>query len=143
MLALTDKEFERLSRKFTVGDGCWEWTAAKTTAGYAELMVGSRMWYGHRLLHEMFIGPIPAGYEVDHLCRNRGCVRPDHLEAVPPHINNARSDSFSAVHARKSHCPQGHPYDEANTRMYRGSRRCRACSRARCRARRQRLKREG
>jgi hypothetical protein len=76
-------------------------------------------------MYEAHFGPISAGLVIDHLCRNRACVNPEHLEAVTPRENNLRSTSVSGLNARKTACPKGHPYD------YRvgttGSRDCRIC----------------
>ena len=102
-------------------DGCWVWSAKVTPNGYGQFAVGSRRddtvrtVYTHRWSHEFFIGAIPVGYEVDHLCRNRRCANPDHLEAVP-HIENVRRGNVAVRELSKTECPQGHPYDEANTR---------------------------
>ncbi|MFJ2662519.1 HNH endonuclease signature motif containing protein [Arthrobacter koreensis] len=81
----------------------------------------------HRVAYELFSGPIPNGLVLDHLCRNRGCFNPNHLEPVTRAVNNLRGVGFMAAHARKTHCPKGHPYDEKNTQIKNGARRCRAC----------------
>lgn len=91
---------DRLADKFTVGDGCWEWTGAiQPGTGYSALNVGTVdgkkiITSGHRVLYELFNGPIPEGTEIDHLCRNRTCVRPAHLEAVTRSENNRRAWPF-------------------------------------------------
>lgn len=86
---------ERLGNKFLVGDDCWEWIGAKEWDGYG--IVGVRLaddrmvtQRAHRVLYELFVGPIPAGKHLDHLCRNRSCVRPSHLEPVTVAENNRR-----------------------------------------------------
>ena len=76
-------------------------------------------------------GPIPDGLQLDHLCRNRKCVRPDHLDAVTGRENVLRGATVAAYHASLTHCPAGHPFDEKNTYVYSKqprTRRCRACN---------------
>ena len=85
----------------------------------------------------MLVGPIPDGLYLDHLCRVRDCVAPDHLEAVTNRENTVRGENFIARQVSTTHCPQGHLYDEANTYICgRGKRECRTCKRARAAKRR-------
>lgn len=107
--------------------GCWEWTAGTTTRGYGIYQAGGCSQRAHRVAYEALMGPIPDGLVIDHLCRTRHCVRPDHLEPVTPKENVLRGTGLTAQNRRKTHCPNGHPYDEANTRIRRGRRECRAC----------------
>lgn len=109
--------------------GCWNWTASRDPGGYGKFgMSGSDLRCAHRIAHELWTGPIPAGYQVDHLCRNRRCVRPDHLEAVSPAVNQHRGVGFAGVNHRKTHCPHGHAYDDENTWISgQGGRFCRMC----------------
>lgn len=135
-----DKFLSRIMRGSDDG-GCWMWNGAHISSGYPETWDGTRPLLAHRAAHELWIGPIPAGYEVDHLCRTRGCVNPAHLEAVPMHVNNMRSESASALNARKTHCIRGHAFTPENTHVYtspdgkRHQRRCRECWRIRNRQR--------
>jgi hypothetical protein len=109
-------------------ESCWLWTASTTPAGYGQFRVGAAPQYAHRLSWVAANGPVPDGLELDHLCRVRRCVNPRHLEPVTTKENSLRGQSFAAINARKTHCPQGHPYDEANTiRSKSGARLCRAC----------------
>lgn len=117
---------------------CLIWAACRSSAGYAKFNAqGNRVEYGHRLAYEALIGPIPEGLVVDHLCRNRACVNPDHLEPVGRGENVMRGETLTAANHIKTHCPQGHEYTPENTRVSKnGHRRCLTCDRARDRARR-------
>ena len=111
---------------------CWEWTAMKSHDGYGLLGRGGRdagQIYVFRWLYEQKYGPLPPGFEPDHLCRNRACVNPDHMEAVTHRDNLLRGETLIAEQVKRTHCPRGHPYDEVNTFIRDGSRRCRECSR--------------
>lgn len=81
----------------------------------------------HKWAYESIVGPVPEGMELDHLCRNRACVNPAHLEAVSRRVNQLRGLSISAKNARKTHCVHGHPLTGENVYEWRGSRYCRAC----------------
>jgi hypothetical protein len=81
----------RLMRRVTVDpDGCWVW-GGPTTSGYSAVGVGRTTVGGHRLAYTELVGPIPAGHEIDHLCRNRRCVNPAHLEPVTKSENKRRA----------------------------------------------------
>lgn len=93
--------------------GCWLWTAIKGHTGYAQVGIGKRTGArAHKVIYEMLIGPVPKGLELDHLCRTRACVNPYHLEPVT-HQQNMRRGFFGS----KQTCPQGHAYNEQNTRI--------------------------
>ncbi len=121
-----------------VPSGCWEWAGGVSDTGYATVRHRGVAVLAHRFTYELLVGPIADGLEIDHLCFNRRCINPSHLEAVTPRVNKLRSTSVSAVNATKTHCNNGHPFDEANTHVDRlGRRRCRACARAKERRRRE------
>ena len=114
--------------------GCWEWQGAITPDGYGRQSYRGRARRAHRVAYELIVGEIPAGLVLDHLCRNRSCVNPAHLEPVTDRINLLRGIGPTADRASRTHCPQGHAYDLENTYVdRRGSRHCRACGRARAR----------
>lgn len=106
-------------------DQCWLWKASQYKSGYGQFANEP----AHRIAYKLASGPIGEGLEIDHLCRNKLCVNPAHLEAVPPRVNNLRGNSFAAVNARRTHCPSGHVLDLFNTYFYRGHRACRECRR--------------
>jgi hypothetical protein len=120
---------ERFWEKVAIDpDGCWVWTAYTNRDGYGRFLArmaegGHCVVAAHRFIYEAAYGPIPDGLTVDHLCGNRRCVRPTHLEAVPLKVNIQRS-----VAARWSaRCPRGHLLDRANSYTILRVRFCRAC----------------
>jgi hypothetical protein len=103
---------------------CWVWQLRIDTYGYGRVHAEP----AHRVSYEERRGPIPAGLTLDHLCRVRECINPDHLEPVTNGENILRGESFSARNARKTHCPNGHPLSGANLRVEaNGARRCKTC----------------
>jgi len=106
---------------------CWNWTGA-IVRGYGRTSVKGKATPAHRAVYELLAGPIPVGYEPDHVCKNRRCVRPDHLDIVLRAENNRRSTSPSANNARKVRCDRGHPFTAENTYVPPSGRRvCRTC----------------
>ncbi len=113
---------------------CWLWTGTKNHAGYGRFMVDGRRVGAHRHSYILAKGPIPAGLQIDHLCRVRACVNPDHLEAITQEENILRGFGISVVNAKKTHCPQGHPLSGTNLLLGK-HRRCRTCQTQRLRMR--------
>lgn len=125
-----------------LGTKCWEWTgfaqpahrgASDPSQWYGRWHQGGKNGqYVHRWSHEHFNGPVPEGFQVDHLCSRPICVNPDHLQATTKAVNILRGiTNPTAINKRKTHCPQGHEYNEINTRISpKGWRYCRPCNRA-------------
>ncbi len=144
-LVLKPRDLHRFMWHVRIEGDCWFWDDC-SSEGYGRFYVGPHRYGAHRVSYEYFVGPIPEGYEVDHLCRNPSCVNPEHLEAVTQEENNRRSNSPSAVYARAVCCKNGHPFDEANT-YYKPNgknfhRICRACQAEKSRRRRARRRAE-
>ena len=111
-------------------DDCWQWTACERAKGrgYGAFRAFGKQRLAHRFAYEVFVGKIPRGLQIDHLCRNRGCVNPTHMEPVTLAQNVLRGDGITAVNARKTHCKRGHLFDADNTYARPdGDRDCRAC----------------
>lgn len=104
---------------------CWEWQGGVTTAGYGLVQFYRHKWYVHRLAYCLLVGPIPDNLTIDHLCRNRICVNPAHLDLVTRQENTRRELALRATDA----CPQGHPYTPENTYVNptTGGKHCRTC----------------
>jgi hypothetical protein len=114
---------------------CWEWLAGKDRCGYGQFSIARKHRGAHRVSWELTTGPIPEGLQLDHLCRNRACVNPAHLEPVTYTVNYLRGEGVGARNLRKTACPRGHALDEANTfikvkRNGRIERNCRTCRNA-------------
>lgn len=97
---------------------CWLWMGSMhgANSGYGEFPFENKVVRSHRFSYELFKGKIPDGLHIDHLCRVRHCVNPDHLEAVPQGVNTLRGFAPSAIYARRTKCKYGHKYNEINTR---------------------------
>jgi hypothetical protein len=121
---------ERFWSRIDARGPCWEWTGPLNN-GYGRLRYGGRHRYAHRLAWELLVGLLGPDEELDHLCRNRRCVNPDHLEPVSRSENLRRGYGACAQHARKTHCKRGHLLAGDNLYIRKnGARRCLTCNRA-------------
>lgn len=120
---------ERFWEKVEKTDTCWNWIGGHYTSGYGCISIDNKSHFAHVVSYKLSGNVIPAGYQVDHLCFNRSCVRSDHLEAVTPQENHRRMREHQEL---QTHCNKGHLFDEQNTRYYKRSdtstsRVCRIC----------------
>lgn len=126
---LTSAQAQRFWAKVEKTHDCWLWTASLGHSGYGQFGAFDTVWPSHRIAYRQLIGPIEAGLTLDHLCRNKRCVNPAHLEPVTHHENTTRA----ASHARdlRTHCKHGHEFTPENTYIRSdGSRQCKTCRRA-------------
>lgn len=126
---------DRLVARVTTSEetNCWVWDAPEAS-GYGRIWTGSRadgtrrIRLAHVVSYEEHVGPVPEGLVLDHLCRNRACINPDHLEPVTQRVNVLRGEGRAAHQAQQTHCKRGHEFDEQNTyRDRHGKRYCRTC----------------
>jgi hypothetical protein len=111
---------------------CWEWTGYRDVHGYGGVHAEGKQWKAHGYLYTKLVGPVPVGLELDHLCRNKACVNPDHLEAVQHRVNSLRGRGAAAVNAARVTCPRGHRIEGVRGT---GQRYCLTCNRIRARGR--------
>lgn len=108
-------------------NGCWVWLGCKSNIGYGKVLIEGENTLAHRFFYLTLKGPIPEGLCLDHLCRNRACVNPDHLEPVTPGENTLRGVGPSALNRKKTHCLKGHPFDPSPVISKTGFNRGRIC----------------
>ena len=135
MIRTQQSDLERFHNSYTIEGECWVWRKTIHTDGYGVIKIGSRTdgsrknVKAHRFAYENLAGKIPEGLVIDHLCRNRPCVNPDHMEPVTPLVNHSRGREPT-----KLYCKHGHPLFGPNMRLdKRGGRVCIQCNKDRCR----------
>jgi hypothetical protein len=135
---MSERLWARFWAKVDVGGrgDCWMWLGCRDTNGYGRFSVSPgggakrKLIHSHRIALQLVGREVPTGMHTDHLCRNRLCVNPAHLEVVTPRTNILRGTGLTARHAVATHCPQGHPYSGDNLYITpKGDRDCRACRR--------------
>ena len=137
-------DIKRVLSRITVNNqGCWEWKSPLHDGGYATMSVDDKSQYIHRLIYEYYHGQIQSDLQIDHLCRNRKCVNPIHLELVTQKENIMRGKGVGVLNSLKTQCPKGHPYTKENLIMYKdGSKKCRICHNERQKQYQRKLKEE-
>jgi hypothetical protein len=126
--------FKKVDIESNGPDGCWDWLGTPTNDGYGQIRIHRKTIRAHRFSYEYFCRmEIPKGMMMDHICRNRLCVRPDHLRLATSRQNALEnSTGKSALNSQKTHCKNGHPYDISNILFcktrYGTARRCSICT---------------
>jgi hypothetical protein len=114
MPRIADDYATRFWLRVTKTETCWLWDVISPKARYGHFHAGGKVYQAHAFAYKLLVGSVPDGCEFDHLCRNRGCVNPAHLEPVPHRINVLRGEGPCAKNARKTHCKHGHPLTPDN-----------------------------
>lgn len=130
---------ERFESKILRTDTCWIWQAHTQPTGYGQFWLDGKLHPAHRIAYQLYIGPIPEGLEIDHLCGNPSCVNPAHLEPTSHRVNSQRRFNHANGNSVKTHCVRGHELTADNLRPNQGNhRRCKECARIHDRNRRAR-----
>lgn len=119
---------EKFLSKIRVVEKCWEWVGNISRMGYGTLMINTKTYKAHRVSYSIFVEQPRIDMVIDHICRNKKCVNPEHLREVSVSTNNTENSiGMGAINKAKTHCKRGHEFTEENTRCYRGLRSCRKC----------------
>lgn len=132
LLPTKDRILFRIKR----AKSCWVWEGSTDSGGYGTININGKTRGAHRVSYEAFVGEVPKGLELDHLCRNHACVNPKHLDPVTHKENSLRGIGPIPRNARKKRCKRGHLFTKKNTRYFQQSkngvgRSCRKCARLR------------
>lgn len=113
---ITEKQKKAFYSKIKINEetGCWKWIGALSSGGYGDISINGRTLRAHRLSFLLHKGDLIKGLTLDHLCRNRSCVNPEHLEQVTYQENILRGEGICAINSRKTHCKNGHPLSGKN-----------------------------
>lgn len=128
-----ETEKEKIDKYVVIDDdtGCWNWSGKLNQDGYGRLTINRsderKDWLAHRFVYTFYRGDIEGEMTLDHICRNRRCVNPDHLEEVTIGVNLLRGNTFQAANKKKTHCKRGHPLSGDNLYKNSGRRHCREC----------------
>lgn len=127
--SLSNEDLARLLSKIIIKNDCWEWQGGKTTKGYGVFWVSPSTLLAHRVSFSHFIRQPSNNFVLDHLCRNKSCINPFHLNEVSFYQNlTENSDSLAAINKIKTHCKNGHEFTHSNTKIKKnGDRECKAC----------------
>jgi hypothetical protein len=128
---LNERQLYRFLIKIKFTEACWYWEGAKNDSGYGYWGFQGKVRPAHVYSYQIFKGEIPAGFELDHICRNHSCLNPFHLEAVSHSVNVQRGVDFKVkTNQGKTHCIRGHPLSGTNLLLRKNGkwRRCRICN---------------
>lgn len=121
---------DRFFEKVKITSHCWIWNASKNEDGYGLFRFNGKVRRAHQFSYKLYKGKLKDGCEIDHICKNRSCVNPYHMEGVTHKENTLRGNTVGGVYARRTHCKSGHPFTGENV-YSRGpglGRGCRACN---------------
>lgn len=120
--------FRLLSKVSVVESGCWEWQGYKKKSGYGEMSINNKLFIVHRLSYSVFKKPIDENLVIDHICRNRSCINPEHLREVTQKENVLENSlSIQSVNSKKTHCKNGHEFSVENMIYNPTGRECKIC----------------